>query len=90
MRKRGELPAVPERDKKYAQYDVYGHLEKVGNTIKELVTDELRPTQLSEAFKVNRVYKNRFFRLYHKNDDIPEEIEVPIVAIIDEIPFPRV
>lgn len=90
LRKRGELPAVPERDKKYAQYDVYGHLEKVGNTIKELVTDELRPTQLSEAFKVNRVYKNRFFRLYHKNDDIPEEIEVPIVAIIDEIPFPRV
>lgn len=90
LRKRGELPPVPEKDKKYAQYDVYGHLEKVGSTIKELVTEELRPTQLSEAFKVNRVYKNRFFRLYNKTDDIPEEIEVPIVAIIDEIPFPRV
>ena len=91
LRKRGELPPSDfDRDKRYAQYDVYGHLEKVGNTIKELVTEELRPTQLSEAFKVNRVYKNKFFRLYRKTDDIPEEIDVPIIAIIDEIPFPRV
>ena len=91
LRKRGELPPSNfDKDRKYAQYDIYGHLEKVGNTIKELVTEELRPTQLSEAFKVNRVYKNKFFRLYRKTDDIPEEIDVPIVAIIDEIPFPRV
>ena len=91
LRKRGELPPSNfDKDRKYAQYDIYGHLEKVGNTIKELVTEELRPTQLSEAFKINRVYKNKFFRLYRKTDDIPEEIDVPIIAIIDEIPFPRV
>ena len=43
LRKRGELPPT-ERDRVYAQYDVYGHLEKTGDTIKEFITDELRPT----------------------------------------------
>lgn len=89
LRKRGELPST-ERDRVYAQYDVYGHLEKTGDTIKEFITDELRPTQLSEAFKINRVYKNRFFRIYKREEEIPEEIDVPIVAIVDEIPMPRV
>lgn len=89
LRKRGELPPT-ERDRVYAQYDVYGHLEKTGDTIKEFITDELRPTQLSEAFKINRVYKNKFFRIYKREEEIPEEIDVPIVAIVDEIPMPRV
>lgn len=89
LRKRGELPPT-ERDRVYAQYDVYGHLEKTGDTIKEFITDELRPTQLSEAFKINRVYKNKFFRIYKREEEVPEEIDVPIVAIVDEIPMPRV
>lgn len=74
----------------YAQYDIYGHLEKVEHSIRSLVTDELRPTQLNEAFKVGRVYKNKFFKVYEKNEEIPDEIDVPIIAIVEEIPFPRI
>jgi len=36
------------------------------------------------------LYKNKFFITYENKEDIKEEIDVPIIAIIDEIPFPRI
>jgi len=64
-------------------------LEKTGKIIRDFVTDELKKTQLGEAFKSGKSYKNKFFRTFNIKEEIPEEIEVPIVAIIDEIPFAR-
>ena len=91
LRRRGELPsAVTRVQKQYAQYDIYGQLEKVAQKIIDLQTDELRRTQLAECAKSGKVYKNKFIRTYELNEEIPEEIEVPIIAIVDEIPMARV
>ena len=88
LRKRGELaPAKPR--KKYAQFDIYGHFERVENTIMKLQTNVLRKTQIDEAVRSGKSYKNKFFKAYELYEDIPEEIDVPIVGIIDEIPFAR-
>ena len=89
LQRRGELPP-PSPHKMYAQYDVYGHLEKTGKSQSEFLTSDIRPTQLAVAFKVDRVYKNKFFRAYEMDEEIPEEIDVPIIAIVDEIPLPRI
>ena len=89
LRKHGILPPAKPKDIQYAQYDIYGHLEKTGKIIRDFVTDELKKTQLGEAFKSGKSYKNKFFRTFNIKEEIPEEIEVPIVAIIDEIPFAR-
>ena len=35
----------------------------------------------------NKFYKDSFFLLLELDEDPPEEIEVPIVAIVDEIAF---
>lgn len=89
LRRRGELNEEKLKPQ-YAQYDVYGHLEKTGTTIASFVTDSLNAKSLGTAFKEKRFYKNKYFTTYAPGEDIPEEIEVPIIAIIEEIPFPRV
>lgn len=90
LRRRGELPPVDRTKRQYAQYDIYGHLETTGKTIKDLETPELRHTQLGEALKSGKSYKNHFFKIFDLDEEIPEEIDVPIIAIVDEIPMARI
>ena len=89
LRRRGELPP-PDPKRHYGQYDVYGHLERVGNNIRELVNDTFKKTQLGEAVHSGKIYKNKFFRSFLFDEEIPEEIDVPIIALVDEIPFARI
>lgn len=88
LRRRGELPETITYT--YAQYDVYGQLEFTSPTITGLSTAELKISGISDAIKLGKVYKNKFFKSYITGEDIPEEIDVPIVGIIDEIPFARI
>lgn len=91
LRARGEAPAAREYQKrKYAIYDIYGHLIKQGKTVKDLEDETYKHTQIAEAAKSGKSYKNSFVRAYELNEEIPEEVEVPIIALIDEIPFPRI
>ncbi len=90
LRLRGELPPAERSKKQYAVYDVYGHLQTTSKTIKALENDTLKHSQLAEAVKSGKSYKNIFIRAYELDEEIPEEIEVPIIALIDEIPFPRI
>ena len=90
LKRRGELPTVDRSKKQYAQYDIYGHLEKTSATIRGLETSELRHTQLGEAAKSGKCYKNKFIRAFELTEEIPEEIDVPIIALIDEIPMARI
>ena len=90
LRLRGELPPTDRSKKQYAIYDVYGHLQKTSKTIRALEDETLKHSQLAEAAKTGKSYKNIFIKAYELNEEIPEEIEVPIIAIIDEIPFPRI
>lgn len=80
----------PKITQVYAQYDVYGHLEKVNNTMKSFINDEFKKTQLGLAFHNGNSYKNKFFKIYNSNEEIPEQIDVPIIAIVDEIPFVKI
>jgi len=80
----------PDPKMHYGQYDVYGHLERVGNNIRELVNDTFKKTQLGEAVHSGKIYKNKFFRSFLFDEEIPEEIDVPIIALVDEIPFARI
>ena len=88
LRRRGELEKTISYI--YAQYNVYGQLEKTGNSMSELSTTEINTSGISDAIRLNKVYKNKFFKKYLETEDIPEEIDVPIICIVDEIPFPRV
>ena len=88
LRKRGELEQLVSYV--YAQYDIYGQLEKTADSMSQLSTIEINVSGISDAIKLNKVYKNKFFRQYLNDEEIPEEIEVPIIGLIDEIPFARV
>ena len=90
LRRRGELPPVDRTQKQYGLYDIYGHLEKIGKTIRDLETSELRHSQIAEVAKNGKCYKNKFIRTYEMDEEVPEEIDVPIIAIVDEIPMARI
>lgn len=89
LQKRGELPLY-ER-KFYAMYDIYGHLESTGESLSSFASEVYKTTGIFNSIKDERVYKNKFFKSFIETDiqNIPEEIEVPIVGFIDEIPFAR-
>lgn len=88
LRRRGELPI--NIGKQYAQYDIYGQLEKSSGIINDFAIEDFNASSLAKAFRRNGLYKNKFFITYDNKNAVKEEIEVPIVAIIDEIPFPRI
>jgi len=54
------------------------------------VNDTFKKTQLGEAVHSGKIYKNKFFRSFLFDEEIPEEIDVPIIALVDEIPFARI
>lgn len=88
LRRHGELPI--NISKWYAQYDIYGQLEKSSGIINDFATENFNASSLAKAFRRNGLYKNKFFITYDNKNAVKEEIEVPTVAIIDEIPFPRI
>ena len=81
--RRGEIPNP--RTMNVAQYDINGILEKTFNNYKEAVTDEIKIEGIRKSLKENKRYKNKHFRYYI--DEPEEEIDVPFVCIVDEIPF---
>ena len=58
--------------------------------MKSFINDEFKKTQLGLAFHNGNSYKNKFFKIYNSNEEIPEQIDVPIIAIVDEIPFVKI
>lgn len=83
LRRRGELPAQPER--KVAVYTIDGYLVETFMNAKEAISGELKESGIRTSLATNRPYKNRYYRYYTETAE--EEIDVPIVCIIDEIPF---
>ena len=75
------IPLIP-----IAVYDIGGHLESKWANINELKIDGYLRSGIRDALKTEKVYKNKYFRFY-ETEEPDEEIEVPIICIIDEIPF---
>lgn len=70
-----------------AMYDLYGQLLDVRNGLSSFEPEYLSTSIRRSALK-GATYKDHFFKLFPINEtDIPEEVEVPIVGIINEIPF---
>lgn len=72
----------------YGQYDKYGKLEKISDTLIGLTVDTDFTTQgIRRSIKNKKFYKDKIFYIFDLFDIIPAEIEVPCYCIIDEIPF---
>lgn len=72
---------------KVAMYDLYGHLLDVREGLSSFQPEYL-PSSIKRSALNNKAYKNRVFKLFSPEEtDIPEEIDVPVVGIVNEILF---
>lgn len=84
--RRGELKSSTSR--KIVMYNSFGEKEKEYNTISEAKVDGYLSPGISKSLKENKFYKDKYFRYYYVNEEIPDEIDVPYVILIDNTPFP--
>ena len=89
LKRHGENYIEPQKYV-YAQYNIYGELEKTAPSMRQLAEGEIKDGGISDAIRLNKTYKNKYFKKYLESEEILEEVDVPIICIIDEIPFPRV
>lgn len=80
--KRGELE-VEER--KISMYDPHGNLMGVFNKIKDINHKDLKHGGIRQSLSSGSSYKTFYFRYFF--DEPLEEIDVPAVCYIDDIPF---
>lgn len=74
----------------YAQYNIYGELEKTAMSMRKLAEREIKDSGIADAIRLNKTYKNKYFKKFLEDEEIPEEVDIPIICLIDEIPFPRI
>lgn len=80
-------PRTPPSKLQVAMYDLYGHLVTV-QTGMNSYSPEYLSGSIRKSSDQNVLYKDHLFKIFEPDDtDIPEEIEVPIVGILNEIPF---
>jgi len=80
-------PKVKITHYKVAMYDLYGNLVKVQQGVSSF-EPEYKASSIKNSATNNVLYKNHLFKLFDPDEtDIPEEVDVPIVGIINEIPF---
>lgn len=68
-----------------AIYNAGGELEATYDSIKDIPSDNFKISGIQKALREQKCYKNKYFLSYI--DEPLEEIEVPFICIIDEIPF---
>lgn len=83
--RRGE--EVPQSCLKVAVYDTGGNLENTYNTIKEICLNDYLETGIQKSIRTQTKYKQKYFRFFNEDEGPIEKIDVPIICIIDEIPF---
>lgn len=71
--------------KNIAVYDAGGHLENTYDKVSDINIEGATAPGIRKAIRENRSYKFKWFRIYE--DEPEEEIDVPYIAIFDEIPF---
>ena len=82
--RRGELePQVPM---KVAVYDAGGTLENTYSCVSAVNMPGYKENGIRESMRLNKSYKSKYFRAYF-DDEPADDIEVPYLCIIDEIPF---
>ena len=74
------------RDSIIAAYDVMGKLIEMHSQA-SLFPSVYKSEGIKLSIDKNRFYKDRYFKKFDSEKDVTEETEVPIICIIDEIPF---
>lgn len=70
-----------------AMYDLYGNLIEVRTGISSF-QPEFLAAGIRKSSDQGTIYKDHMFKIFEPDElDIPEEIEVPIIGILNEIPF---
>ena len=82
--RRGEKE--PQRPKPVAVYDAGGNLENIFENVKVINIAGYLESGIRESISNKKCYKNKYFRFY-EGEEPDENIEVPYICIIDEIPF---
>lgn len=82
--RRGE--SYKKADRHIAVYDCGGELEMTADTLADLHLDGYSQEGIRNAAVKEKIYKNRYFRFYYR-DEFEESLDVPVIAYIDEIPF---
>ena len=88
LQKNGILPKEENSSVMYkniAMYDAGGHLEALYDKISDIKIEGMCARSIRRAISENHIYKQKWFRLYDEEPE--EEIDVPYIAIFDEIPF---
>lgn len=84
LRRRAGL--VSTQQKLIGVYDAGGTLEKVIKQATDYISEKYLAGGIRKSIRDKTIYKDKYFRAYY--DEEPEdEIEVPYICIIDEIPF---
>ena len=73
-------------DRHIAVYDAGGELEQTANSIDELKLDGYSKVGIQTAANKETKYKQKHFRYFY-DDNYLEQIDVPFICYIDEIPF---
>jgi hypothetical protein len=68
-----------------ACYDIGGMLEHTWKNMRDFSLEGYRKDAVKEAINLNKSYKNKYFKHYIGEPE--EQIEVPIICYVDEIPF---
>lgn len=81
--RRGELVVKPKR--KVAVYSIEGFLLSTYESVKDIDIPNIKESGIRTSLSTEGSHKDFYFRYYI--DEPQEEIDVPVVCLIDEIPF---
>jgi hypothetical protein len=83
------LGYLPEKRSPYqiGIYDLAGDLEGTYSHIKDIPLEGYLEDGIRKSAKNLKKYKQKHFRFYPTDEEVPEHIEVDYICIIDEIPF---
>ena len=84
LRRRAGL--ISTQQKLIGVYDAGGTLEKVIKQATEYASEKYLAAGVRKSIRDKTIYKDKYFRAYY-DEEPEEEIEVPYICIIDEIPF---
>lgn len=80
-------PSTQSSEYQVAMYDLYGQLIEIRKGLNSFTPTYL-PSSIKQSNQKHSFYKDHVFQIYEPDViDIPEEIEVPIIGILNEIPF---
>ena len=83
--RQGKLKKMTDRH--IAYYDIGGNLEGTAQSFKDINIPDYKIEGIRKSANTGSKYKQKYFRYYYEGEEPAENIEVPILCYIDEIPF---